>query len=206
MTWPFEGLQPFGYGVLMVDPPWQFKTYSDKALRSATRHYSTMTTEELCRLPVGHLAAKDCALLIWGTSPRLPDVLQCISAWGFQYKGKAFCWAKTNSRAEDLLIKEERRIDDPKNWFMGLGYSSRKNTEDCWLATTGNPKVLDRSIRELIVAPVREHSRKPDDAFERAGRLFAGPRAEIFSRQKRDGWHTWGNEIDKFPANANLSG
>ena len=81
---------------------------------------------------------------------------------------------------------------------MGLGYWTRANTEACLLATRGHPKRLRADIRQLIVAPRREHSRKPEAIYERIERLVAGPRLELFARQSRPGWTAWGNESTKF--------
>lgn len=182
----------FHFGLILADPPWDFSTYSDKAQRSAKNHYDTMSVDQICAMPVGHLASKDCALLLWGTSPNLPDALAVINAWGFTYKSKAFCWAKPNTR------QTAGKANSDATWFMGMGYGSRANTEDCWLATTGSPERLNADVRELIVAPRREHSRKPDAIYERAERLFPGPYLDLFSRQERPGWTSWGNEVGKF--------
>lgn len=199
--WPFGRLLPLRYGVIMADPPWRFEQFSKhitERSRNAAAKYDTMTVEDICKLPVSHLGQRDCALMMWGTSPNLRDVIRVMDAWGFTFKGKCFAWAKLNSLAESHNEKGGRRIDDQRNWFMGNGYSSRKNTEDCWLGTIGNPKRLSASVRELIVAPVREHSRKPDEAYDRARQLYDGPHLELFSRQYRKGWDTWGDEVGKF--------
>lgn len=186
------------YGVIMADPPWRFKTYSAKAQRSADRHYSTMTLADIQALPVSDLAADDCALFLWGTSPHLQAVLPTIAAWGFEYKGKAFNWCKTNK------LRAAGPANDPSTFFMGMGYGTRSNSEDCWLATRGRPKRLSGAVRELIVEPRREHSRKPDQAFDAARQLFAGPYLELFSREHREHWDTFGNQLNHFPAKLGL--
>lgn len=81
---------------------------------------------------------------------------------------------------------------------MGLGYWTRANTEPCLLATRGKPKRIAADIRQGILEPIREHSRKPDCVHERIERLVAGPYLELFARQRRPGWTSWGNETDKF--------
>jgi len=56
-----------------------------------------------------------------------------------------------------------------------------------------------RSVRSVIEGPVREHSRKPDEAFAAAEQLMPdAQRLELFSRQQRPGWTVWGNQIDRF--------
>ncbi len=186
------------YGVIMIDYPWNFENYSENGEdRNAKKHYDCMSIEEGLALPVGHFAAKDCALFVWGTSPLMPEVKPLIDAWGFRFSGKAFCWAKCTKQSLEKP-RPELPINDNYNWKMNNGYGTRSNTEDCWLCVTGQPERLSANVRELIVEPLREHSRKPDEAFERAAQLFAGPRLELFSREERDGWDTWGNQAGKF--------
>lgn len=81
---------------------------------------------------------------------------------------------------------------------MLLGYWTRSNSEVCLLATRGSPKRMAADVRQAIIAPKREHSRKPDGIHERIERLVGGPYLELFARQRRPGWDCWGNETDKF--------
>lgn len=194
--WPFGRLRRASYGVILADPPWQFESYSGGGVpqRGEVQHYDTMTLDQMARLPVAQLAAPDCALFMWGISSHLPQVLDLGARWGFEYSSKAFTWAKLNKTKGNT----ESRCMDGASWFMGMGHGTRRNTEDCWLFMRGNPKRLDMGVRELIVAPIREHSRKPDVTFERIEKLFPGPRAELFSREVRTGWTGWGNETSKF--------
>ena len=75
------------YAVIYADPPWR---YSQKGLQGAAeKHYSTMSIEELCALPVAELAAPDSVLFLWATFPQLPEALRLIRAWGFTYKSVA---------------------------------------------------------------------------------------------------------------------
>jgi N6-adenosine-specific RNA methylase IME4 len=181
------------YGCILADPPWAFRTYSAKGEgKSASRHYSVMTLGALKALPVASLAAPDCALLVWATFPLLPEALEVISAWGFTFKGNGFLWAKQSTTG--------------RTWHFGCGYGTRKNTEPCLLATRGSPRRLPTgaSVRELVVAPRREHSRKPDEVRDQIRLLFPGPYLELFARERADGWHAWGNEVS--PAPCLLSG
>jgi N6-adenosine-specific RNA methylase IME4 len=81
---------------------------------------------------------------------------------------------------------------------MGMGYWTRANTEPCLLATRGKPKRLNADVRQAIIEPGREHSRKPDCVHERIERLVAGPYLELFARQERRGWTVWGNDTRRF--------
>jgi len=79
-----------------------------------------------------------------------------------------------------------------------MGYWTRANSEPCLLATRGKPKRLSAAVRQGIIEPRREHSRKPDCVHERIERLVAGPYLELFARATRPGWTCWGNEVGKF--------
>lgn len=81
--------------------------------------------------------------------------------------------------------------------WLGMGYWTRSNAKICLLATKGNPKRIDTSVRQLIMSPRLEHSRKPSEARERIVALMGDlPRIELFARRKIDGWDCWGNEVE----------
>lgn len=172
------------YGCILADPPWRFRTWSEtNQKKSASRHYSLMTIEEICGLPVASIAADDCVLLMWSINPMLPDAIRVIDAWGFRFRTVCFTWAKQTSTGAA--------------WHMGLGYWSRQNTEQVLLATRGKPKRLAKNVRQLLVSPRREHSRKPDEQYERIEALCAGPYVELFARHRRPGWTSWGNQLEE---------
>jgi N6-adenosine-specific RNA methylase IME4 len=198
-NWPFGLLQRHHYGVIYADPPWAYQTWGRGEVvpqrDSIEQHYPVMNVEQMAKLPVANLARLNCALLMWSTSSHTPQAFWLAEQWGFRFASKAFTWAKLNKRWA------EHDDDGPGNsklWFMGMGHGTRRNTEDCWLFTRGQPKRLDKGVRELIVSPIREHSRKPDEAYHRIERLFAGPYCELFSRTNRPGWDAWGNDQGKF--------
>ena len=87
-----EGLPIGTYNIIYADPPWRYE--QRKVQGAAENHYSTMSIDELCALPVPELAAKDCALFLWATFPQLSEALHLIRAWGFRYKTVAFVWRK----------------------------------------------------------------------------------------------------------------
>ena len=179
-----------GYGAILADPPWRFEAWSGKGTaRAPDNHYDTMTLDGIRALPVAEVAAVDCALFVWIVWPTLPEALNLIESWGFEYKTCAFAWLKCDPYRLFCLEEDVR---------MGLGYWTRANSEVCLLATRGNPKRLDKGIRQGILEPIREHSRKPDCVHERIERLVAGPYFELFARAPRPGWTVWGNETTKF--------
>lgn len=181
-SWPFEDLKRGHYGAILADPPWMFETWSAKGEGRAPK-YQRMTVPEIAGLPVDKVAAQDCVLFLWMSWPMLERALSVIEQWGFTYKTCAFAWVKTNDHG---MIS------------IGTGYWTRANSECCLLATRGTPKRLDASVRQAIIEPRREHSRKPACVHERIERLVAGPYLELFARQRRLGWDAWGNEVDKF--------
>jgi N6-adenosine-specific RNA methylase IME4 len=182
------------YPVIYVDPPWRFATFSRKGEgSSAAAHYSCMAFSDLCRLPVGEHAQPDCSLFLWTTDPMLPKALELIAAWGFTYKTVAFTWAKLNRVVVGPTFCE-------RDFFTGMGYWTRANAELCLLATIGRPKRTSMAVKRLIVAPRREHSRKPDEAYGRIEQLVAGPYLELFARNSRPGWMAWGDQVGLFDA------
>jgi N6-adenosine-specific RNA methylase IME4 len=191
---PFEALYADYYGAILADAAWRFQTWSPKGRdRSPDRHYHTLITEEIMTLPVAALAAPDCVLFLWATWPLILAAFRVIAGWGFTYKTCAFCWTKADATQIELLQDD---IDDP---FIGNGYWTRANTEPCLLAIRGKPKRLNADVRQAIIEPRRQHSRKPSCVHERIERLVAGPYVELFARQRRDKWDCWGDEVDKFP-------
>lgn len=196
IEWPFEGLPRGSAGVLLVDPPWHFKRYSEKksalsAGRAPQDHYQTMTQAEMRRLPVADLAAKDCVLLMWTTWPHLQQAMALIKAWKFTYKTCGFDWMKADASTMDLF-------GGSMDADMKMGYWTRSNSEPCLLATRGRPKRKDAGVRMGIIEPSREHSRKPDVVYRRIERLVAGPYVELFARTTRPGWQSWGNQVGRF--------
>jgi N6-adenosine-specific RNA methylase IME4 len=188
------------FGAIYADPPWAYKTWSGDSLPArasgvADAHYQTMPIKDICVLPVSEVAAPDCALFVWVTWPTLLDALALIEAWGFEYKTCAFSWVKADARQPEFF-------NDDITPYMGLGYWTRANSEVCLLATRGKPKRLNADVRQAIVEPRRQHSRKPDCVPARIERLVAGPYLELFARTTRPGWTVWGNQTDKFEAAA----
>ena len=180
------------YGVIYADPPWNFRNYSEKGTgRNAVAHYPCMDLKQIADMDVARFAAKDCALFLWATDPLLPKAFDLIKAWGFEFKTVAFYWVKTNKKA-DLSALSER------DFFVGLGYWTRANVEQCLLATRGKPPRIAKDVRRLMIAPRREHSRKPDETYARIERLARGPYLELFSRQSRSGWDALGKDVALF--------
>lgn len=172
------------YDLIMADPNWSFSTWSPKGERkSAKRHYRCSSVEQIAAMRVADLAAPDCLLWLWATNPMLPEAMRVMEAWGFTFK-TAGHWAKWNHDTGKLAF--------------GTGYILRCSGEPFLIGTIGKPKTT-RAVRSVIMGPRREHSRKPDEAFAAAESLMPDAnRIEMFSRQPRARWDTWGDEADKF--------
>jgi site-specific DNA-methyltransferase (adenine-specific) len=197
------------YNVLLCDPPWAYANWSDKAHGAARAWYDCLKLDELKLLPVGDLAADNCALFLWTTGPKLAEGahLPLMWAWGFRSVTMAFSWVKTT------------KAGGP---YCGLGFYTRSATEHCLLGIKGDAEEIawqqdedstdycmlgikgkmarqSASVRQLITAPRRLHSQKPDEQYERIEELFGDvPRIELFARaHNRPGWDTWGLEKDE---------
>ena len=190
----------FSYRVLYADPPWLFNNWSDKGEdRNPNQDYDCMPTDEIAAMPVGHLAAKDCVLFMWVTNPMLPDGLEVMRRWGFQYRALGFTWAKTTKQG--LRADPPRPVPDDFNWQMNNGYWTRQNTEHCLIGVTGNisRNVGAAGVRELLIAGSgADKSQKPLESYERIERLVDGPYLELFARNTRRNWDSFGNEVHKF--------
>lgn len=176
------------YGAIVADPPWRFRnTRTGGSLRSgAADHYPTMSTADLCRLPVRDLAAKNSILFLWGTGAMLPDALAVVSAWGFRYKG-SIVWCKTTAAGAP---------------FNGMGAWFRNRAEYLLFGIRGTVPALRCQMPNVIAAPVRGHSEKPEEVWHLietalSGREDLTQRLELFCRgPPRPGWDGWGNQCE----------
>lgn len=177
------GLRSASYGAILADPPWSFLTYSGNHTtphRCAEDHYETLSIGDLAELPVASLAAPDCALFLWVVDSHLDVAIDLGKNWGFKYKTRAFEWYKAKKNSDGFGI--------------GMGYWTRKQTESCLLFTRGSPRRLSKGIRQVIEEPRREHSRKPDEVYDRIEKLVGGPYCELFAKYRWPGWDGWGYE------------
>jgi site-specific DNA-methyltransferase (adenine-specific) len=196
----FAALSP-PYKVIYADPPWQFQTWSHRgAGKGAEQHYKTMSLDDICSLPVAEIAEQDAALFLWVVQPQLPEAMRVIKAWGFEYKTVAFVWMKMAKSWRALSANPQ--INERTKPKLGLGYHTRSGTEQCWLAIRGKGyKRVAQGVEQVIIAPLREHSRKPNEAMERIEALTGNVnRVELFARGHRAGWDSWGLEREKFNA------
>lgn len=180
------------YDLILADPPWHFQNWNGKPGEltpgqqrrgNAQSHYSTMSMADILALKPP--ANPDSVLLLWACLPLLPEAMATINAWGFEYKTIAWVWVKANANG--------------MGHYMGMGYWTRANSEPCLLATRGKGlKRRKRNVLALIYSNIRQHSRKPDEQYQKIDRLFGTDirRLEMLARQAQPGWDVFGNEVD----------
>lgn len=166
---------------LVADPPWLFK---DKlGTKGANSQYSCLPLSELKSYPLPELADSG-YLFLWRVASLQSEALELAEAWGYTVKTE-LVWRK-------LTASGKRHF--------GLGHHLRAEHEVCLVGTRGRPKPLRRNLRTVFDAKVRQHSRKPDEFYRLVESFCPGPRAELFARQRREGWLSLGNEVDKWIA------
>lgn len=172
------------YRTIYADPPWQFQNRTGKVAPEHKRlaRYSTMKLEDIKQLPVSEVTEEKSHLYLWVPNALLPEGLEVMKAWGFEYK--------TN------IIWEKVRKDGMPDG-RGVGFYFRNVTEILLFGIRGDKnRTLEagRSQVNLIRAIKREHSRKPDEFVTLIEHCSPGPFLELFARGKRDGWDMWGNQ------------
>ncbi|WP_234843290.1 MT-A70 family methyltransferase [Sinorhizobium meliloti] len=181
--WFFDPLLPLHYEMMVIDIRCPFDLYSDAgAKKSASAHYDVMSAEQIRALPVGQLASMNCLIYTWATAPQLPFAVECLKAWGFEYKS-FMAWRKTTAAGKVR---------------MGSGYRVRTTGEIVLVGTLGNPK--QSHVPPTIFAGIaREHSREPEAFYDVCDRVMThARRADVFAREQRSGWRAFGNEVSKF--------
>lgn len=189
------------YRVILADPPWSYRDKLDKIWTSDTdrssddKYETVMNTAAIHTYGMGLPTLEDAVLFLWVTNPFLLDGTGATvcRAWGFTPK-QIIPWVKG-----ELILEwaDDVNAYAAIDLHFGLGHYTRGCTEHLILATKGHVTELlkSRSERGLIVAPAREHSRKPDEAYGLIERMFDGPYLELFARHHRAGWDAVGDEL-----------
>jgi len=164
------------YSVILADPPWRFKPWSDNGMdRAADNHYPTMTVDNLTELNVP--AAANSVLFLWRTAPMMREALDVMEAWGFEYRTE-FVWDKVR---------------------VGTGYWNRNRHEVLMVGVRGHvPAPAPGEQADSLFSEVvnRQHSYKPESAYEIIERMFPHQeKVEMFARRPREGWDGWGNQL-----------
>lgn len=137
--------------------------------------------------------------MLWVTGPLLAIGAQVpvMRAWGFEPVAIWGVWVKpTKAHYQQGYMFFDENIE--RMWKMGMGHTSRQNAEFVVLGRRGNPKRLSKRVRQIITAPLRQHSRKPDEFYRNCEEYSDGPRLELFGREERPEWTVRGDEVTKF--------
>jgi N6-adenosine-specific RNA methylase IME4/ParB-like chromosome segregation protein Spo0J len=162
------------YGVIYADPPWKYETFSENGMdRSADNHYPTMSMFDMLAMSIP--AADNCVMFMWATVPMLPEAIDLMSTWGFDYKSH-ICWIKDR---------------------IGTGYWTRNKHELLLIGTKGNvpAPAMGTQPPSVIELPLGRHSEKPAFFADMISTLYpTTPKLEMFARIGRVGWDVMGNE------------
>ena len=159
------------FPVIYADPPWSYSNSGFKG--SAAEHYPTMTTEDICAMNIP--STENAVLFLWVTNPLLEDAMQVVNAWGFEYKTN-FVWVKDKA--------------------THLGFYCFGKHELLFIATKGSMLPKQEGMVNSVVEAVRtEHSKKPEMVYEMIEAMYDAPYLELFARQSRQGWSSFGNEL-----------
>lgn len=165
------------YSCLVIDPPWPMqKIERDVRPNQVEFEYPTMSEDELKAFPVPDFSANDAHLYLWTTQKYVPMALRLAEAWGFKYQC-LMTWVKNVGFT-------------PFSWMY--------STEHVLFCTKGSLPLLALGKRLDFSAKVREHSRKPDEFYNLVREVSPGPRLDVFSREKREGFDQYGNEVEKY--------
>ena len=174
------------FATIYADPPWRFQNRTGKVApeNKKLNRYETMDLEAIKAMPVSQIAADKSHLYLWVPNALLPEGLEVMKAWGFEYKG-------------NIVWEKVRKDGQPDG--RGVGFYFRNVTELLLFGIRGdNNRTLApaRSQVNLIRTMKREHSRKPDELIPIIENCSPGPFIELFARGDRDGWAMWGNQAD----------
>jgi len=166
------------YRTIVVDPPWMMeKILRDERTNQKDFDYPTMELDEIKMLPIERMAVADgCHIYLWTTQKYLPDAFDILRAWGVEYQ----C----------LMVWHKNVGFTPFSWMY--------NGEFCLFGHIGSLPLVKMGMALVFSAKVREHSRKPDEFYDLVRQASPEPRLDMFAREQREGFETWGNEENKY--------
>jgi len=162
------------YDIISIDPPWNYGRKYDPDGSRVANPYPEMSNDDIkkIKLPLNYNAV----VFLWTTHKFLPIAFEILNHWQLDYKA-TMVWDKVN---------------------IGMGNWFRMQCEFCLVGIKNKPFWNNTKFSELIKEKRREHSRKPDSFFNLINEICAGRKLEYFSREKRDGWDVFGNDVNKF--------
>jgi len=166
-----EPLPEGKYDIFYADPPWK---YNVQLRGNPDAHYQTLNDSEICSLEIP--VAENAVLFLWATNPKLKEALNVMESWGFTYKTN-LVWVKDK---------------------IGNGYYFRGQHELLLLGIKGNMPAPTEASRpsSVLHAPRQRHSQKPRQIYDLIEQMYPNRSyLELFARNKREGWTSWGNEL-----------
>ncbi|KAJ8424107.1 hypothetical protein Cgig2_000853 [Carnegiea gigantea] len=163
------------FGVIMADPPWDIHMELP---------YGTMADDEMRTLNVPALQT-DGLIFLWVTGRAMELGRECLELWGYK-RVEEIIWVKTNQLQR--IIRTGR-----------TGHWLNHSKEHCLVGIKGNPEVNRNIDTDVIVAEVRETSRKPDEMYPLLERISPRTRKlELFARMHNThaGWLSLGNQLN----------
>jgi N6-adenosine-specific RNA methylase IME4 len=171
------------YQIIYADPPWQAPVKECIAKKStitkdSSFHYQSLTTKQICELPIQEITDDNALLFLWVRSPMLEDGLLVGKRWGFIYRTIAFVWHKQRANP---------------------GHYTMSECEICLVFKKGKiPPKEKHNIRQFLSEKRTVHSKKPDEIRRRIEYIFPkSKKIELFARQKSEGWDVWGLEVSE---------
>jgi len=168
------------YKLIYADPAWSYdnKKTGGSMISGSESKYPTMPLEDIKNLPIKNISSKDSVLFMWATVPLLPEAFEVMKEWGFQYKTSIF-WRKIMS--------------------LGMGFWFRGQVEVLLFGIKGKIKAFRCQKCNFIQSKVRKHSQKPNEVYglleEISDKEGLNPKIELFARERREGWDSWGNNL-----------
>ena len=185
-----EPLPEGEFSLIVADPPWQYSLRETDPTHRGRCPYPQMSVEDMSLMPVRDIVAKEAYLLLWATKDHLREAFLVMQDWGFRYKS-VFTWVKSTNERSKIRI--------------GVGHYGRNCTEFFLVGTKGKaPSFTALGLTDVptaFLAPVGEHSEKPEEFYglaDRLGDALGGRRLELFARQRREGWESWGLEVPEW--------
>lgn len=160
------------------------KAKANKMWGLSGHRYKKMTWDEIREFPIDDYADENCVLFLWSSPPVVKRYLNVIESWGFEYRTFAFVWVKQNKGGTEIKP-------------YGLGHYTLSNVEFVLLATKGKFIRQSKSVKQVVLSPLKRHSEKPDEVRDRIVQLCGDiPRIELFARKRIIGWDAMGDELE----------
>ena len=201
------------YATIIADPPWKYLARGqDGYQKSPQAHYGCEDLSSLKDMDVARLGRRNTALVLWAIAPMLDQAFELMAAWGFRYVTAA-SWAKASETGQKWAFGPGHVLRGCAEFILigAIGYPERQSRSVRNFHAAQDPEALIEAVRwadtdqrdviddTVLIAPKREHSRKPDSLYRWVEALYAGPYVELFSREIRGpAWDSIGDEAGKF--------